>query len=202
MSINPLYLSTDLDTQTGNRLFHHGKYFLNGTASFRKQNLLHTSTEGKSVLFRLFLRKHTRDKTVGMPEALTVQLGSHCPAEIFVCHQYRRQRYTTMKYRYCNLILDLSRYMLSILENGNYSNDPHTACFWVESGWGVEGVGSCPLFSVELASSVSAVGEGSELLTTPPFHSISACLPTKLPTSSILLCKSNFGGNFGTIDKK
>lgn len=56
--------------------------------------------------------------------------------------------------------------------------------------------------SLELANGVSALQKGSELLTTPLSLSTSASALTKLQTSPIVLCRSNFRSNFGTIYKK
>lgn len=139
MSINPLYLGIDLETQTAKKLSHDRKDFLNGTAScFGKQNLLHTSTEGKSVFFRLFPRKHTREKIVGkreMPEALTIQLSSQYAAENLICLSPIQ---ATEAHNNEIPLLQLNywpyRYMLSILGQQRMGIIPATHTLHV-SGW-------------------------------------------------------------------
>lgn len=122
-SINPLKQSIDPDTQRGNQLFNHRNDFWNGIAScFRKQNLLHTSTERKSVFFRLFLRKHTRKNCRNIRNARgldhTTLLLLPCWNSHLFCHPVQAtevHKYVTMNYPYCNLILDLNKSLVFIL---------------------------------------------------------------------------------------
>lgn len=53
-----------------------------------------------------------------MPEALTMQLSTHCPAEILTCLSLTQatQVHTAMKCCYCTSVFDVSRYMPSFLE--------------------------------------------------------------------------------------
>lgn len=100
-----------------------------------------------------------------------------------------------MKYRYCNLILDLNRYILSILGQQRMGITPVTHTQHV-SGWNWDE--EWRVWEAALFPMLSLPMEGI----TPLSLSISACVPTKLQISCVLLYKSNFGGNFGTTYKK
>lgn len=217
-SINPLKHGIDPDIQRGNQLFNHRNDFLKGIAScFRKQNLLHTSTERKSVFFRLFLRRHTRKNCRNIRNARgldhTPLLLLPCWNSHLFCHPVEAtevHKYVTMNYPYCNLILDLNRSLVFILGQQRMriiQLPTHIACSWVELGWGAEGVGSCPASSsVESANGMFAWERESELLALPPSLRTAPCVPPKLQTSSTFTMQEQlqrqFWESIEKIDKK
>lgn len=152
ISINSLYLSIDVDTQS----FQHRKDYLNSTgACFRKQNLLQNSTE-KSVFFKLFSRKYWRKKIIWTSRnARSFDHATQHPLPCWIPHSSVTNTGSSGAHSNEKLLLHLSfwreqvyAFLFRTKGNGLYRRDPCTAHFWVESGWEVESLGMSPFSSV------------------------------------------------------
>lgn len=201
MSINPPKLGIDPDTQRGNQLFYHRNDFLNGIAScFRKQNLLHSSTETKFVFFSFLLRKHTRKNCRDIRNARgfdhTTLLLLPCWNSHLFSHPVQAtevHKYITMNYPFCYIIPDLSRSLVFILRQQRMRiiQWPTHCMFLGGTGMRSGRCGTLPSLPCWICKWHVCMGEGIRDFghaTHCPSRT-AACVPPRLQTSSTSPCK-------------
>jgi len=86
------------------------------------ENRIYCKTQLRSLFSSSCFQESTEERKLyeplEMPEALTMQLSTHCPAEFLTRLSLTQaaQVHTAMKSCYCTSVFDVSRYMPSFLE--------------------------------------------------------------------------------------